>query len=378
MHVGGDNIINAIYNAATNKDILLKNITYTHSDGSSITTGNAYESPVNGAENSQGGTLVYQDDREYLQNITIQVQHEDGDIIYYTPEALPTNIFGNVNVTLTKPLRKGYYYVDAVHSEDWNYKVISNSSGFRVLGLVDLSTDKTSDKNETFQDEIINWNVTAHNADNGTYADNVTITDHLPNVFNLTDLNYTFFNSSGDIWTNGSLNLKNSTLNYAVYDENSGSWIYGEAKYDESSKTWTYYVLYLEDNTLAYNEFVASDFTSLFGPVISDNELNTCYRNISYDKVAQTWYYYNLTIAEDTSIIYGDFNPGYFTDVFGVASYDSENAIWTFNRTVSDETGRSSIILTYYNETGKYWLINDTIVHPYREVETKKGQFNCR
>ena len=106
---------------------------------------------------------------------------------------------------------------------------------------MDVSINKTSDEDEYFQDEIAKWNITVFNVGNGTDAEYVTITDFLPDTFNLTSLNFTFYNATNGAWTNGTLYLNNSTLSYGVYNRSGGNWIYGDANYDPSTNTWKYY-----------------------------------------------------------------------------------------------------------------------------------------
>ena len=214
VHRGGDNIINAIHNHnADPNQIKFLNVTYVNSNGETTNTGeNRQVSPVNGVENSQDGRLLYQDDREDYQLIQLKVTHEDGEVFYNVTD-LRTNIYGNVNTTLNKAnLRKGLYIVDAEHVEDWNYKFIVNVTSFRILDSMDISINKSSDKDEYFQDEISKWNLTIKNADNGTDAEYVTITDYLPDIFKLTNLTYSFYNASNDEWTNGTLDLSTSTF----------------------------------------------------------------------------------------------------------------------------------------------------------------------
>ena len=79
---------------------------------------------------------------------------------------------------------------------------------------MDVSVNKTSDEDEYFEGEIADWELVVHNVANGTDAENVTITDFLPDVFNLTSLNYTFYDPAIGAFTNGTLYLNNSTLSY--------------------------------------------------------------------------------------------------------------------------------------------------------------------
>ena len=199
-------MVNAIHNNASFNQIGLKNVTYIHSSGKTYRTNETrFEQPVDGVENSNGGTLLYQDDREYLQNITISVNYEGVNNTYNLHSAMPgyagifsnrprnrgngendivfndsflTNLYGDVYVTLPKEdLIVGDYKVTAVHPEDWNYKEITNTTRFTILPNVDLSVNKTSDKFEYFDDDIAVWTITVSNANNASNASDVVIDD---------------------------------------------------------------------------------------------------------------------------------------------------------------------------------------------------------
>ena len=240
VHIGGDNMINAIHNNASFDQISLKNVSYIRSSPDNIsgktytTNATEFEQPVDGVENSQNGTKLYQDDREYLQNITINVTYENTTVSYTFYSSLPnngrgllsaplqnrgagnnnqiayweglTNLYGDVYLTLPKAsLKVGEYNVTATHPEDWNYKYILNSTRFAILPYVDLSVDKTSDKFEYFDDDIAVWTITVHNANNASNATNVVLDDLLPSEFE-------FINASA---TQGS------------YDNHTGKWTIG-------------------------------------------------------------------------------------------------------------------------------------------------------
>ena len=195
LHIGGDNIINAIHNAQSNTEITLNNVSYTHSSGDTVITKAVDQVPKDGAENSQEGRYIYQDDREYLQNITLIVTNEYGDIIYRSPvDGLVTDLYGQVTVTLKKPVLRrsvvpyplgapldvGDYYVYAEHPEDWNYKVIKNDNTFKVVAVTDLSIDKTVSKAVSHNGDIVYWNITVTN--HGPQdAVNVVVKDVIPN-----------------------------------------------------------------------------------------------------------------------------------------------------------------------------------------------------
>jgi predicted outer membrane repeat protein len=146
-HIGGDNIINAIHNHGTINDIYFKNVTYINSHGDEMHSDEFnFVHPKDGAEQSEGGTLIYQDDREDYQLLQLKVTHEDGEVFYYNT-TMYTNIYGNVNITLPRnSLRKGLYIVDAEHIEDWNYKFIVNATLSEFLMLWMYPSTRTAMK----------------------------------------------------------------------------------------------------------------------------------------------------------------------------------------------------------------------------------------
>ena len=373
VHRAGDNIINAIHNRNSPNEIHLRNVTYVNSRyGNITTTDSGYVEPVDGVENSEGGRLLYQDDREDYQTIQLKVEHESGQV-YYPMTTMQTNIYGNVNITLPKSsLRKGKYIVEAEHIEDWNYKFIYNTTTFRILDSMDVSVNKTSDKDEYFQDEIAEWEIIVNNVANGTDAEDVTITDHLPNIFELTDLNYTFISPLGE-FTNGTLDLNTKTLRYGVYNSSTGSWVYADAHYDEGTNTWSYYFLDLDDDTITYTVFNQNDFISHFGPIVYSNSTDFCYENISYNVPTENWYYDVITV-NGQEIRYGHFDATRFEQYFGPSHYDAENLTWVFTHIGPDplNPGADTELYTLYNVTTGYWVIDNEIFAPERKTVTQK------
>ena len=188
VHIGGDNMINAIHSNASFDQIGLKNVTYIHSSGKTYhTNATRFETPVDGVENSKNGTLLYQDDREYLQNVTINVTYGGNSVFY---DSYLTHLYGDVYVTMLKEnLKVGEYKITATHPEDWNYKAITNTAKFTISPYIDLSIEKTSDKYEYFDDDIALWTITVSNANNASNATNVVVDELLPSDFEF--INYT-------------------------------------------------------------------------------------------------------------------------------------------------------------------------------------------
>ena len=220
---------------------------------------------------------------------------------------------------------------------------------------IDLSIDKTVSNETCDVGDLVEWNVTAIN-NSPLDALNVTVNDFLPNGLNLTDLTYSFYNSTNGVWTNGSLNLSANALSYGVYNQSSDSWIYDYAVYDENTHTWTYYILNLNDNTLTYGEFSDSIFRDVFGESKYDGGSNSYnYRNISYNADTGIWSYHTFNYnGED--IIYGVFNESYFTSIFGTPTYDQTSNMWTFT------LGEDSI--TNYDVSSGDWIIDGETITP--------------
>ena len=68
-----------------------------------------------------------------------------------------------------------------------NKTVIEDDATVIVDPIVDLSTNKSSDKEEYFVDDIAYWTITVHNAANGTNATNVTLKETFPDQFEFID-----------------------------------------------------------------------------------------------------------------------------------------------------------------------------------------------
>ena len=170
VHVGGDNIINAIYNKATNDQIHFTNVHYTDSRHGNTTTGTTSVTPVNGAENSNDGELLYQDSREDYQNINLIIKRqEDGEEVFN--DTVITDIYGNFTKILSAGLRKGNYTVYARHPEDWNYKQRTSTAEFRIN--YSLRDNKTASNETPYYGAEIEFNLTIINYADAVYSDNI-------------------------------------------------------------------------------------------------------------------------------------------------------------------------------------------------------------
>ena len=201
--VGGDNIINAIYNDGDIKKMFFRNVTYEHSTGEKRTPENENINPVDGAEKSQDGKLLYQDCREDYQDVTLLIVKEKnsnsgllmapagitGDVIING--TYKTGLYGNTSSLLSN-LAPGNYSVYADHPEDRLYKQIENSTTFEIIPQVDLQITKTvSNSTPKYKDEIT-WTITVINH-GPSVAENVIVEDVLPN-----GLVYLYDDSAGE------------------------------------------------------------------------------------------------------------------------------------------------------------------------------------
>uniref|UniRef100_UPI0038644ADC hypothetical protein n=1 Tax=Methanobrevibacter sp. TaxID=66852 RepID=UPI0038644ADC len=213
-HVGGDNIINAIHNTADNDQITFNHVTYKHSSGSIETTGDN-QHPVGSAEESQGGTLVYQDDREYLQVVNItEILDEKGhnilaDYGYPNGYVALTNLTGEIRLTLKKPIKKGTYTVYAKHPEDWNYKEISNTTEFRIYEA-NITIEKINLNSTDFVviNDTVAFKITVNNTGEW-FITNITVND----IFNASELEY-IGHSNNKTWNLTGNNTGNLTFSF--------------------------------------------------------------------------------------------------------------------------------------------------------------------
>ena len=171
VHVGGDNILNAIHNTKPFNQIRFQNVTYIDFYGNTKTTGSGMTQPLDGPLNSNNGTLVYQYDREAYQDIHIVITDEEGNVTYNG--TLKTDIFGTVELLLDKlSLKPGVYSVYAEHPEDWNYKFIMNTTSFRI-NAIPVTPGKTVSNPTPNYGDIITYNLTVKNTADVVYSDNI-------------------------------------------------------------------------------------------------------------------------------------------------------------------------------------------------------------
>ncbi len=177
-YVGGDNILNGIYNAKSTGDVTFSNVKYVaNNDESDIMQTKPDISPVAGAGNSSGGSELYQDSLERYQEIVIEVIHnETGDVVYNS--TIKSDYYGNYTLNLAN-LQTGNYTVNAYHNEDRNYRRIITSNTFEVTKELDLNITKTVSDSLVIVGDTITFTIRVTN--NATFnATNVTVRDILP------------------------------------------------------------------------------------------------------------------------------------------------------------------------------------------------------
>ena len=208
-HIGGDNIINAIYNDGSHKNIFFYNVSYEHSSvpGGNRTSGLTKINPVASAELSQNGELIYQDSREDLQLINLTVTRESdselltasmvGDVVWELSGR--TGLYGNISFVLSGDIKSGKYNVYASHPDDKLYKGIENNTRFEISPQVDLSISKSSDRDSYFVGDIATYTITLKSL--GSDAHDIKVNEILPKSFKIIGYTSTAGKFQGNVWS---------------------------------------------------------------------------------------------------------------------------------------------------------------------------------
>ncbi|MBR0271015.1 MAG: hypothetical protein IJQ68_03365 [Methanobrevibacter sp.] len=122
-----NNLVCNAFNRLTESSVSFSNVTFWGIDGV-MNSGNV-ENFVSGAENSQGGQLVYADYRQANQLIVVEVYDSNNILIENISQN--TDIFGSVSLKLNN-LSYGNYIVKAYHPENEYYTYISSSQNFEI------------------------------------------------------------------------------------------------------------------------------------------------------------------------------------------------------------------------------------------------------
>ena len=243
--IGGNNIANAIYNTASIDEIYFYNVSYISSKGQKI-TGNDEIHPVDGAQNSLNGSLLYQDDREdnQLVNIIIYKEISDSeqaglssidevsDIIsgneIILNETFTTGILGDIKFNISdyidNPLSPGKYHLYAEHFEDDYYKEIDETNEFEVIPIVDVAIDIGSSRVNVDFNKTVKFTIKVKN--NGpNNATGVNVSAIIPEglVYFSSVSSIGTYNPDDGIWDIGNLGVgENQTLAINVQTNKTG------------------------------------------------------------------------------------------------------------------------------------------------------------
>ncbi|MBQ9026847.1 MAG: DUF11 domain-containing protein, partial [Methanobrevibacter sp.] len=201
-----DNIANAIWNDGINTAVSVKNVTYEvyrNGELKNVTTPvDKFVTPVDGAEASNNGEVIWQDDRENAQLLNIKIiNKETGEVLVdqngtvnnafrsvklllrassTATTGVLTDVNGNVTYNL-KNLKAGTYLVTAEHVGDRYYTAAENSETFVVYNL---TVTKTTEDDEVNVGENVTYTITIKNNGNVGISD-VVVNDTFPDGFKL-------------------------------------------------------------------------------------------------------------------------------------------------------------------------------------------------
>ena len=236
--VGGNNIANSIYNTASMDEIYFYNVSYMSSKGKKTTSENEVH-PVNGAQNSNEGSLLYQDDREDNQivNVIIYKDSQNNDSSLYPNDAdnditnpygtlgeivfnqtFKTGILGDIHINLSdyfnQPLEAGKYLIYANHFEDDYYKGIDEENKFDIIPIVDLSVNIASSRVNMDLNKTVKYTIKVNN--NGpNNASGVNLSAAIPEglVYLSATPSIGTYTPEEGIWVIGNLDIgENQTL----------------------------------------------------------------------------------------------------------------------------------------------------------------------
>ena len=246
--IGGNNIANAIYNTASMDEIYFYNVSYISSKGKKV-TGNEEVHPVDGAQNSNNGSLLYQDDREDNQLVNVIIYNDlqengklamdselangigedndfNGQIIMN--KTFTTGILGDIEFNLSdyidEPLEPGKYHLYAQHFEDDYYKEINETNEFDIVPILDLSIDIASSRVNIDFNKTLKYTIKVQN--NGPNdATGVNVNALIPEglIYLSSSPSIGDYDSTNGIWTIGNLDAgENQTLVINVQTNKTG------------------------------------------------------------------------------------------------------------------------------------------------------------
>jgi len=180
---GFDNILNAIWNNDVFNAIFIDGV-----------------NPVDGAQNSDGGELLYEDNREFNQTIIVSVLDENGNVLY--TKSLKTGLYGEVNFTTYLGEK-----IQFSHPDDRFYTGISNSAPIPKLFVtgenktsyvnqkVDIPVRAFDEFNDTVGEGTLSITIGGETFTVPANSTNVTIT--APSTGGLYDLTITYTDPYG-------------------------------------------------------------------------------------------------------------------------------------------------------------------------------------
>lgn len=241
--IGGNNIANAIYNTASMDEIYFYNVSYISSKGKKVTTDEEIH-PVDGAQNSNNGSLLYQDDREDNQLVNVIIYRDTessrssslesidesnpigGEIIFN--ETFTTGILGDIAFNLSdyidEPLETGNYHLYAEHFEDDYYKAIDENNEFDIIPILDLSIEIESSIDNMDINKSVDYTIKVRN-DGPNDATEVEVSAALPEglIFSSSTPSIGSYDPESGVWTIGNLDSgDNQTLIINVLTDKAG------------------------------------------------------------------------------------------------------------------------------------------------------------
>ena len=210
--MSGKRLQDIVFSNQTPDHVRVKNVTYEEYRNGTIVnmvTPDYWTTPVEGAENSQNGTVIWQDPREDDQNITLVITRvgdtRANDVVY--DEILLTDIYGNVTEVMER-LKPGHYIATATHYTDSYYTEISNSVEFDIY---DIIVSKVTETPAVYTGDIVNYTISVYN--NGPLnLGNVTITDNIPKGFVLYSYSAGWSSADNKTFTYDGILNPNSTI----------------------------------------------------------------------------------------------------------------------------------------------------------------------